>query len=380
MAKNIKKIITHKSGKFVFSHKYDTEVINALIVQCAIKYETIKDIPILPDFASNLDEELMIRSIFSTAAIEDNHLSEQDVKNIVLNNVEAKNEKQQEIINLKKLYKRITLMKNLGKSQNLINVGKIKDIQRIITQNINYPDNVPGAYRKHKVRVGDNYHGGVYTPPKILDDIKMLLDVFVGWVNSDELMKESNFIRAILAHLYLALIHPFGQGNGRAARSIEGLILQSTGIKYLPKMLSNYYYKNIDEYYWSFSNTIKSLHKENGYDVTPFLSFVLKGIIELLDEIKREVYFYIRALTLKTYFAEIVRETIISKRQHYLLNILLESGLDFKIEELFTQAVFKVLYSKLSYKTAQRDLKHLISLNLINNKNGRYDINMNALN
>jgi Fic/DOC family len=42
-------------------------------------------------------------------------------------------------------------------------------------------------------------------------------------------------VKAILAHLYIAWIHPFGDGNGRAARLMELRILLEAGVP-MPEM------------------------------------------------------------------------------------------------------------------------------------------------
>ena len=41
-------------------------------------------------------------------------------------------------------------------------------------------------------------------------------------------------VRAMMAHLYLAWIHTFGDGNGRTARLLEFLILARSGKVPLP--------------------------------------------------------------------------------------------------------------------------------------------------
>lgn len=46
-------------------------------------------------------------------------------------------------------------------------------------------------------------------------------------------------IRAILAHLYLAWIHPFGDGNGRTARSMELHLLMDSGVPSAAAQLLN---------------------------------------------------------------------------------------------------------------------------------------------
>jgi len=56
---------------------------------------------------------------------------------------------------------------------------------------------------------------------------------------------------AIIAHLYLAWIHYFGDGNGRTARCVELQILFATGEVPTPAthLLSNHYNTTRDEYY-----------------------------------------------------------------------------------------------------------------------------------
>ncbi len=76
-------------------------------------------------------------------------------------------------------------------------------------------------------------------------------------------------------------------GMGELQELSKLIFCKNEGIKFVPTMLSNYYYKNMDDYFWAFSNTIKS--KDN--NVTPFLKFVLKGFIESLKrKLRRELF------------------------------------------------------------------------------------------
>ena len=57
----------------------------------------------------------------------------------------------------------------------------------------------------------------------------------------------------------------------------------------MPKELSNYYYRNVDDYYIAFSKSIK-LKK----DVTPFIELMLTASIESLKGIKNSIIYFIR--------------------------------------------------------------------------------------
>lgn len=374
----IKKVMTYKSGNFVFSRKYNYEKLAIYFAEADILNTTIKDIPILPSFSSKIDEELLIRSIFSTAAIEGNPLSEEKVSDIVLEKEEAKNDKQKEIYNLKTMYDAIHhLAPDSNLNSNFENT--IKGFQGIITSNINYPDNIPTNYRNHSVRVGDFEHGGIDTPPKIFEDIKNLMGHFADWFKND-LSSENCYVKAALVHLYIGLIHPFGQGNGRTARAIEGMVLQQHNIKYLPKMLSNYYYRNIDDYYWAFSNTINSIKKKE-YDVSPFLEFVMKGIIESFNELKERIMWSIKSLVLKDYYNYLFEGKKINDRQHKFLKLLIHNDISFSLKSLFKDDIFSLLYLKVSERTARRDFELLTKQQLlIVQKNGDLSLNFNILN
>ena len=46
----VRKVMTFKSGKFVFSDSITTDEINSKFTEYKILYETIRDLPILPDW------------------------------------------------------------------------------------------------------------------------------------------------------------------------------------------------------------------------------------------------------------------------------------------------------------------------------------------
>lgn len=230
--------MTFKSGKFYFSEKFDHLKINDLLIRAIVLNETIVDLPILPELSSRLEPEIMYSSISGTAAIEGNPITEEDVKKIAEGQdlEEYTKKDKQEIINLIKAY---NLLSSIDFTDNpfILTEDLIRELHKIITDQVPDEHNIPGRYRNGIVHIGDKAHGGIYTPPKILEDVKNLMKEFVSWINSDEITKISPFIRAAIAHYHLCIIHPFWDGNGRTARLIEAIILQAANIKYAPKEL-----------------------------------------------------------------------------------------------------------------------------------------------
>lgn len=377
-SKSILEKMTYKSGKFIFSAKYSKKYLFRLLIEIEILFQTINDLPILPKIASQIQEKLIKKSIFGTAAIEGNPLSEEKVNELIENpqGNQTTGKAQKEINNLIIAYDYLQKIKAQDKPL-LITEKLLRNIHKWITSDINYKDNVPGNYRNHIVKVGDDAHGGIYTPPKILKDIQLLMKNFLIWINHDDICALDPIIRAALAHYHIGLIHPFSDGNGRTSRIIEAMLLQASGIKYVPMMLSNYYYQNSDDYYWSFSKCINN--KEN--DVTQFLKFVLVGLIQSLKEIKETITFHIRVLTLKDYFNFLQREKNITHRQYNLIMLLIDNtNYVFTINILNDISPYRLLYKNISPSTIRRDIKNLLNYKLIKQVNeNSFGINMNVL-
>jgi len=138
-------------------------------------------------------------------------------------------------------------------------------------------------------------------------------------------------------------------------------------------MLSNYYYRNIDEYYIAFSKCIKARE-----DVTPFLELSLKGTIDSLTEMKKRIGFFIRELALRDYIHFLSGTKTITKRQNSLVILLLDSPATlFSLNDLLEKVPYSLLYRRVSSQTARRDIKKLLELNLIRaNEKGLYLLNI----
>ncbi|MGW8159206.1 MAG: Fic family protein [Desulfoprunum sp.] len=372
----MREFLTFKSGKFYFSEQYDSTQIDNLLTKATVLSETIVDLPILPEIASQIQPDIMYSSIAGTAAIEGNPIPSEDVKKIAHGEeVSGYTRKaQQEIKNLINAY---NLLSGIEPSDApfVVTESLLCEIHKIITSDIQDENNIPGKYRNGIVHVGDTAHGGVYIPPKIIDDIKNLMKEFVEWINSEEVTHLNPFIRAALAHYYFCVIHPFWDGNGRTSRLLEAIILQSSNIKYVPRELSNYYYRNVDDYYNSFSKSIK-LKK----DVTPFLKFCINGSVESLYKIKEIIIYFIRKFSLRDFYRFEHINKRITRRQLELLYLLLDKPSRFTLKDLLENRPFSILYNNVTTQTARRDLKKLVSNKfLIVDEKNKYSLNLRVL-
>ena len=370
------RVETYKSGPFFFSGRYDRGKIGPLVLEAHLRHQMVSELPILPNLASSLHQDLIRRSIFGTAAIEGNPLSEERVGQVISQGdvAQASERAEREVQNLKRAYDELRSVAPAG-SELRLEESDIKRWHAVITEGIPHEHNIPGQYRRNRVQVGDADHGGVYTPPKIHEDIARLMEAFATWINGADVVFLGPYVRAGLSHYYLGLIHPFADGNGRTARLVEALMLQAAGISYVPAMLSNYYYRHIDDYFWAFSNT----RKNKEHDVTHFLEFMLKGVTESLEETKDVILYFIRKLSLRDYYHLLSSQGSLKRRQRDLLNLLLDSLGPFSLADLFAKPPFQILYRNVSERTARRDLKELCDQKLLICKKDEYSINLRAL-
>lgn len=232
------------------------------------------------------------------------------------------------------------------------------------------PGVIPGAIRTYGITVGNVYKG----PPA--EDCEYLLEKLCAWLDSmmsdaqalgPEWERSIGVIRAVLAHLYLAWIHPFGDGNGRTARLIEFQLLLAAGFP-TPAchLLSNYYNKTRNLYYQALRETSQA----EGYPVERFASYAIKGFVEEL----REQVNVIQRNQLGQAWLSLVSEIDLgrqertsSRRRALLLALDAGSHEDFTPLENLDRlnADITALYAKLHPKTMTRDIHVLMERDLL---------------
>ena len=373
------KVVLSNSAQFKFSRNFDETLLRDKLLRVKALHIG-NQLPILPQYADKLEKDIIRKSIHGTAGIEGNPLSEEEVKEILEKSDTQKllKESEREISNLQSAYK---MFKEVGVNIDNIQLSgnDIKGIHEMITQGLEKMDNKPGQFRNHEVIVGDKAHGGVYKPPKIGKDIEKLMFSFVKWIDSKEVITLDPIYRATLTHYHIGKIHPFGDGNGRTARLMEAMVLRSAGYKYAPEMMSNFYYQNIDKYFILFHSTIS----DRNQDLTPFIDFVLNGMIWSLEQIQKKIATWVRARILKDYFLDIRNDKSITQRQYDLLMAFLSLDVEnftFAAKNLINDAPFAALYRNVHNRAAIRDIDKMMKLGyLINTEEGLFKLNLEFL-
>lgn len=246
-----------------------------------------------------------------------------------------------------------------------LTADRVCEFNRQVLNKLRLEENVvPGEVRKHSVLVGSIYRGAP------AEDCEFLLKRLSEWLASEDFGATEGMemvyaiIKAVVAHLYLAWIHPFGDGNGRTARLVEFQILLGAGVPTpAAHLLSNHYNQTRAEYYRQLDRASKS-----GGDIVPFIEYAARGFVdglrEQLDKIRNQQW----DVSWRSYVHEKFRDQsgVNAKRQRDLvleLSAASEPVAVGKVNEL-TPRLAKT-YAGISAKTLQRDLAAVEALGLV---------------
>ena len=111
---------------------------------------------------------------------------------------------------------------------------------------------------------------------------------FVTWIKDSEEKEISPVIVAAVAHMELAAIHPFNDGNGRTARALATLILYQRGYDFRRLFALEDYYNTDRSSYYKAINLGKT-YEARRTDLTSWLEYFVKGFKAEIDEVKSKV-------------------------------------------------------------------------------------------
>ena len=115
-----------------------------------------------------------------------------------------------------------------------------------------------------------------------------LVKDFINWLKESEKKEINPVIVAAIAHMEIAAIHPFNDGNGRTARALATLILYQRGYDFRSLFaLEDYYNTDRPEYYKAIN--LGKNYEERRTDLTSWLEYFVKGFKKEIDEVKNKI-------------------------------------------------------------------------------------------
>ncbi|GAB1855410.1 Fic family protein [Flavobacteriaceae bacterium MHTCC 0001] len=177
------------------------------------------------------------------------------------------------------------------------------------------------------------------------DKIPSEMTKFIEWIENENQIDP--VLKSAIAHLWFVTIHPFEDGNGRITRAITELLLARSD--------------NSAKRFYSMSAQIRIERKayynilektqKTSYDITDWIIWFLECLKNAFDS----TFKLLSKILIKANFWKVHVALILNKRQHNMLNKLLD-GFDGK---LTTSKWAKIC--KCSQDTALRDIQDLIA-------------------
>ncbi len=345
-----------------------------LVGETTSKCEHLAGVPLRPKTAAMLHATYLAKGALGTAAIEGNTLSLEEVEKRIEGKLSLPQSKEylgREIDNVLRAYQTL-FQRSCAVPSSPLTVADLKQFNQMLLDGLELPPEVhPGEIRRHVVGVG-RYRGA---PP---EDCEYLLERMCEMLNDITSLSEpwlsgtpSAILAAVIGHLYLAWIHPFGDGNGRTARLLEfALLLRGRVPTVAAHLLSNFYNDTRMHYYLQLQAA-----SESGGNVVPFVRYALTGFVESLREqigIVREEQLDV---AWRNYVYGAFGEAGTERdRRHRRLVLDLSRQSKPVPREKIPELSVKVMrcYGKKSDKTLHRDLKELVGRGLLAAAEGGY--------
>lgn len=240
-------------------------------------------------------------------------------------------------------------------------------------------DGVIGRIRQRMVGVG-NYRGAPH------QDCAHLLECLCTWLRDGEVFRQvkvergkkaAGILRAVLAHLYIAWIHPYDDGNGRTARMAEFFLLISAGVP-LPAahLISNHCNSVRPVYYRELAASGKTRSP------VAFLCFIVSGLRDGLREQLQWVYEEHEQLVWGEYVAENIGGYAKTReRRIALAKLLAKDKTMMSVKAMISNdAIFRLYADKVGrMQTLLDDLGALMTIKLVEQKDDGYRARSEAL-
>ncbi|MHB1190763.1 MAG: Fic family protein, partial [Armatimonadota bacterium] len=291
-----------------------------LLGEAQSKCEHIAWVLLPPKIAAHMHQLFLAKGAQATTAIEGNTLSEEEVVRHLEGTLSLPPSKEylaHEIDNVVEACQGIWARLSEGASG--LSPGEIKEYNALVLRGLDLEEGVvPGEVRAYSVGVA-GYKGAP------AEDCEYLLARLCEWLETSFAGESGmeiiyGILRAVIAHVYIAWIHPFGDGNGRTARLVEYRILVDAGVpSAAAHLLSNHYNQTRPEYY-------RRLSEASQGRLLAFIEYAVAGFVEGLAEHLATIRVHQREIAWRDYVYERFRGLpghANSRRRDLLLGISL---------------------------------------------------------
>jgi Fic family protein len=348
--------------------------------ECVAYVKAIAKSPILPTDHAQLLEVSLKKGALATTAIEGNTLTEADLEQIFQGHhlPPSREYLEIEVQNVIDAYNTI-MAEVVNQTQNaLITPQLLKDFHRLIGKNLGqHFDAIPGQFRT------DNRVVGTYRAPDHRYVVEIMEEYCEWLLREFHYTKGQEFyeviIQAIVAHVFLEWIHPFGDGNGRTGRLLEFYILLRGGYPDIAShILSNHYNETRSDYYRQLQNA------RQNRSLTEFIEYALlglrDGLVQTLEVVQKSQFRIAWDKFIYDAFekTKMQNKAVFKRRRKFMLKFPLNQVVPTEQLSLINVEIAK-LYGRLSDRTMMRDVAELTGMGLLIKESGAYRANSHSL-
>lgn len=358
---------THPWLKFGIDLRPASPALWISLGEAASKCEHLSKVPLRPATAKLLHQMYLAKGVAATTAIEGNTLSEEDVLKAIQGELQVPPSKEylkQEVDNIiaacNDISSRIAEGRQVPLDPALLYHFNLQVLDKLPLNK----DVVPGELRRHSVVVGTVYRGAP------AEDCHYLVTRLCAWLAGEEFVAPKGMetiyaiLKAIVTHVYLAWIHPFGDGNGRTARLVEFHLLMEAGIPSpAAHLLSNHYNQTRAEYYRQLDYASKS-----GGDIIPFIQYAVQGFVDGLRSQLEYVWEQQWDIVWRNYVHELFKDkssTTHVRQRQLALDLGRKDGWIPVHDVTELSPKLAKAYANKTSKTVQRDLNLLVDVGLV---------------
>jgi Fic family protein len=358
--------LTHPWLKFSLDLRATNHIFWMMLGECQSKIEHLAGVPLRPGIAKELHRLYLAKGAQATTAIEGNTLTEDQVLAIMDKRLTLPPSHQyleQEVTNI------IDACNAIGKDVFDGNVrrcsfDRIREFNRMVLKGLKLEEGIVAGEVPTATIVVGRYRAA----PR--EDCEYLVDRLCDWLNGADFAPRGEIkvgmaiIRAVIAHLYLAWIHPFGDGNGRTARLFEFEALLAAGVPApAAHLLSNHYNLTRTEYYRQLDYASRS----NG-DTSQFLAYAVQGLRDGLQEQINRIREQQRDVAWRNYVHETFNATHSAqelRRRHLILDLAQQRKPVPRSELTLVSGRVAAQYRGKTARTLARDIQALEELKLL---------------
>lgn len=239
-----------------------------------------------------------------------------------------------------------------------LSVRLIRDIHRILLENVRGAEKSPGEFRTSQNWIGHtgcSLEQATYVPPPPHEMIAALSDLEKFLHDPTPI---PTLIKIGLAHAQFETIHLFLDGNGRAGRLLITFLLCEQGVLRQPLLYISYYFKKYRSEYYSH---LQAVRDKGTWEI--WLKFFLQGVYEVAQEASANAR---KIVALKEEHRQLILKQMGHRRSGTAIALL---------EQLYFRPIVTVenveKIAQLSYANANALVKELCDLQLLQETTGQ---------